>query len=94
MTQEHPIDELDVPLTRDPFLRTLLRHLSGALEDVVGTDEAAGFISLVGQEMGHEIGAMYRRALAVPRRQSAASAVADQPLRALAVARGSRRSWA
>jgi predicted ArsR family transcriptional regulator len=55
----------DVPLERDVFLRTLLRHLSGTLQDVVGLDEAAGFVSVVGQEMGDQIGGMYRRALAV-----------------------------
>lgn len=79
MTEEPRIEQLDVPLTRDPFLRTLLRHLSGALEDVVGTEEAAGFISLVGQEMGHEIGGMYRRALAVPKldRQQTAEVLVD-----------------
>jgi predicted ArsR family transcriptional regulator len=54
-----------LPLERDGFLRTLLRHLSGVLQDVVGLDEAAGFVSVVGQKMGDEIGAMYRRALAV-----------------------------
>jgi predicted ArsR family transcriptional regulator len=56
---------LDVPLSRDPFLRTLIRHLSGALQDVVGLDEAAGFITLVGQRVGDEINAMYRSALGV-----------------------------
>lgn len=65
----------DVPLERDVFLRTLLRHLSGTLQDVVGLDEAAGFISVVGQEMGDQIGALYRRALAVE--QLTAAQVAD-----------------
>lgn len=57
--------DVDVPLERDVFLRTLLRHLSGTLQDVVGLDEASGFISVVGQEMGEQIDAMYRRALRV-----------------------------
>jgi hypothetical protein len=56
---------IDVPLERDVFLRTLLRHLAGTLQDVVGTQEASGFISVVGQEMGDQIGGMYRRALDV-----------------------------
>ena len=56
---------LDVPLERDGFLRTLLRHLAGTLEDVVGLDEAAGFVSVVGQKMGDEINATYRAALGV-----------------------------
>jgi hypothetical protein len=55
-----------VPLERDVFLRTLVRHLSGALQEVVGLPEASGFISIVGQRMGDEIDKMYRTALAVP----------------------------
>jgi predicted ArsR family transcriptional regulator len=54
-----------IPLERDVFLRTLLRHLAGALQEVVGLDQAAGFVSLVGQRMGDEIGAAYRSALGV-----------------------------
>ncbi len=57
----------DVRLERDVFLRTLLRHLTGALEDVVGVRDAAGFVSIVGQRMGDELGAEYRRALGVER---------------------------
>ncbi len=56
---------LDLPLERDAFLRTLLRHLSGTLQDVVGIEEASGFISVVGQEMGEEIGDIYRRAFSL-----------------------------
>ncbi|MDF1586301.1 methanogen output domain 1-containing protein [Rhodospirillales bacterium YIM 152171] len=57
----------DVPLDRDLFLRQLVRELSGALEDVVGLEEASGYISLVGAAMGEQIGASYRRALKVER---------------------------
>lgn len=53
-------------LDRDVFLRTLLRELAGTLQDVVGLDEAAGFISVVGQRIGDQINAGYRRELAVP----------------------------
>jgi predicted ArsR family transcriptional regulator len=63
--QELELHEL--PLERDVFCRTLLRHLAGVLQDVVGLDEAAGFISVVGQEMGDQIGGMYRKALAIDR---------------------------
>ena len=56
-----------VSLERDVFLRTLLRHLAGTLQDVVGLEEASGFVSLVGQQMGDEIGGMYRHALGVER---------------------------
>ena len=56
----------DVPLERDVFLRTLLRELAGTLSDVVGLEEAAGFVSVVGQRMGQQINAMYRESLALP----------------------------
>lgn len=54
---------LEVPLERDVFMRTLIRHLAGTLEEVVGLDEANGFISIVGQQMGEELGREYRKAL-------------------------------
>lgn len=62
-----PLLSDDVPLERDAFLRTLVRHLTGSLEDVIGLEEASGFVALVGQEMGEQIGDMYRDALALPR---------------------------
>lgn len=54
-----------VALDRDVFLRNLLRHLSGTLEDVVGVDEASGYISVVGGSIGDQIDAEYRRAIGV-----------------------------
>jgi hypothetical protein len=60
------VADADVPLERDVFLRTLLRHLAGTLQDVVGLDEAAGFVSVVGQKMGDEINTAYKAALSVP----------------------------
>jgi len=61
------VRHLDIALSRDPFMRTLLRHLAGTLEEVVGVQEASGFISVVGQQMADEIGSAYREALGVPR---------------------------
>jgi predicted ArsR family transcriptional regulator len=61
------LQHLPVLLERDVFLRMLLRHLAGTLEEVVGLQEASGFISVVGQKMGDEINAAYRTALSVPR---------------------------
>ena len=52
-------------LDRDVFLRTLIRELSGTLQDVVGIQEAAGFVSVVGQRVGEWINDEYRRALRV-----------------------------
>jgi predicted ArsR family transcriptional regulator len=60
------VSELPIPLERDVFLRTLLRHLAGSLQSVVGLEEASGFISVVGHEMGEEIDRSYRAALGVP----------------------------
>ena len=57
------IADLDVPLERDVFLRNLLRELSGTLEEVVGFEEASGFISIVGQQIGDWINQTYREAL-------------------------------
>jgi predicted ArsR family transcriptional regulator len=57
---------LDVPLERDLFLRTLIRELSGTLQDVVGLNEASGFVSVVGQRVGEHIDLQYRTALGVP----------------------------
>ena len=60
------LSQLAVPLERDVFLRSLIRELSGTLQDVVGLEEAAGFVSIVGQRMGERINDDYRRALALP----------------------------
>ncbi len=59
------ISQLDVPLERDVFLRSLIRELSGTLQDVVGLEEASGFISVVGQRIGEAIGEAYCSALQV-----------------------------
>jgi predicted ArsR family transcriptional regulator len=56
---------LDIPLNRDVFLRTLIRELSGTLEDIVGLKEAAGFISVVGQNVGDQMNQDYRSAFRV-----------------------------
>lgn len=53
-----------VDLNRDEFLRRLIRELAGTLEDVVGLEEAAGFVSIVGQHIGEWINQDYRQALA------------------------------
>ena len=62
-----PIAELSIPLERDVFVRSLLRHLAGTLQDVVGLEQASGFVSVVGQRIGDELDGMYRRALRVER---------------------------
>lgn len=61
------VDELEVPLDPDRYLRSLIGELSGALQDIVGMDEAHGFISLVGLRMGRRMNLGYRRASGVGR---------------------------
>ncbi|HYQ82784.1 MAG TPA: hypothetical protein VEP28_01985, partial [Rubrobacter sp.] len=53
--QPGTMEDLPIPLERDVFLRTLIRELSGTLQDVVGMEEASGFISVVGQRVGDQI---------------------------------------
>jgi predicted ArsR family transcriptional regulator len=76
---ESPLQGLDVPLERDLFLRTLIRELAGTLQDVVGLEEAAGFISVVGQRIGDQINAEYQDALEVSRltREQVADVLVD-----------------
>lgn len=59
------VSTLPLPLERDLFMRTLIRELSGTLQDVVGLEEAAGFISVVGQRIGDQINESYKNALQV-----------------------------
>lgn len=62
------IDKINLgnePLNRDVFLRTLIRELSGTLQDVVGLEEASGFISVVGQNVGRQMNEDYKKALQV-----------------------------
>ena len=65
-TRRVHLETLSLPLERDVFLRTLIRHLAGSLQDVVGVEEASGFISIVGQRMGDEINTGYKAALDMP----------------------------
>lgn len=59
------VSDLPIPLERDLFSRMLIRELSGALQDIIGIEEASGFVSLVGQRMADQIGQEYRQALQV-----------------------------
>lgn len=58
---------LPVLLDRDVFLRTLVRELAGTLQEIVGLEEASGFVSVVGQTIGQQIDAEYRSAMGVRR---------------------------
>ncbi|WP_199611610.1 methanogen output domain 1-containing protein [Flocculibacter collagenilyticus] len=63
ISDELKIDCVELPLERDLFLRTLVRELSGTLEDIIGYEEAAGYISIVGQRVGEWINTEYKQAL-------------------------------
>jgi predicted ArsR family transcriptional regulator len=80
-TLPNPADavNLQVPLDRDIFLRTLIRELSGTLEDVVGLEAASGYISVVGQNVGEQIDRDYRAAFRVDRlrREQVAQVLVD-----------------
>jgi predicted ArsR family transcriptional regulator len=79
MERSEQVESLQIPLDRDVFLRTLIRELSGTLQDVVGLEEASGFVSVVGQRVGEQLDASYRTALHVPRltREQVASVLVD-----------------
>ena len=64
---DEAVRRAEIPLERDGFLRTMLRELAGSLEGVVGLDEAKGFVSLVGQQLGDALNETYTKALRVPR---------------------------
>ncbi len=65
-SSQQQVSQLNVPLDRDIFLRTLIRELSGTLQDVVGLAEASGFVSVVGQNIGRQMDKDYKAALQVP----------------------------
>jgi predicted ArsR family transcriptional regulator len=75
----NPAASASVPLDRDVFMRTLIRELSGTLQEVVGLEEASGFISVVGQAMGRQIDESYKAALGVERleREQVAEVLVD-----------------
>lgn len=57
---------LHVPLDRDIFMRTLVRELANVMRDIIGVDQASGFVSVVGQVMGRRLDEQYRAALGIP----------------------------
>lgn len=57
------VRQVDIRLERDEFTRSMIRELAGTLQEVVGLDEAEGFIAVVGQRVGEDINARYQAAL-------------------------------
>ncbi len=76
---QNPLEKIDVPLERDVFLRTLIRELAGTLQDVIGLEEASGFISVVGQRMGDQMNHDYKQALGISnlKREQVAQVLVD-----------------
>ena len=54
------IQGLKLPLNRDLFFRKMIRSFAKSLEETVGLDEAAGYVALVGSEVGNWIEEQYR----------------------------------
>lgn len=79
MSYRKDLTVLPIPLERDVFMRTLIRELSGTLQDVIGVKEASGFISVVGQKVGDAINGEYRKALGVSQlsREEVAAVLVD-----------------
>ena len=47
-------------LRPEDFFADIVGHLVGTLEDVIGYEDAAGFVAQVGSEMGERIAELYR----------------------------------
>ncbi len=48
-------EDFDFDLDRDLFLRQMVRDLAGTLEEVVGLEEANGFLALTGQRIASNV---------------------------------------
>lgn len=57
------VSNLPIGLKSSSFLQHLLGLVAETLEDVVGLEDASGFIALVGQQMGNQINELYTQAL-------------------------------
>ena len=66
MAEQSP-EQVSLKLEPDWFMRSLIRELTGTLEDVVGIEDASGYISVVGANIGSAIDKAYRDGLSVDR---------------------------
>ncbi|MBT8096100.1 MAG: transcriptional regulator, partial [Woeseia sp.] len=57
---DSPSAKASVDLSRDVFMRDLVRELAGTLENVIGLEDASGYISVVGQLIGEKIDSAYK----------------------------------
>lgn len=76
---DSPASRLDIGLERDVFARSLIRELAGTLQEVVGLEDASGYISVVGTAIGEQIDTTYRNAFVVDRlsREQVADVLVD-----------------
>ena len=56
-------ENLPIERNRDQFLRELVRELAGTLEEVVGLEDAEGFVSVVGNRIGEVMNQDYETLL-------------------------------
>ncbi len=61
-SSHNQIASVQLPIDRDQFLRSMIRELAGTLQDVVGIEEAAGFLNVVGSRAGQHVNEIYRNA--------------------------------
>lgn len=59
------IQEAVLPLDRDRFLRIIIGEMAETLQDIVGEDEARGFMAVIGQRVGEHINGCFKAALQV-----------------------------
>ena len=59
------VESLALPIERDQFLRTMIRELAGTLQDVIGIEEAAGFLNVVGYRTGQHVNQLYQNGLQI-----------------------------
>ncbi len=57
------LSDMDIEIDRDSFFRRMIRDLSGLLQDVVGDDEARGFVAIVGARIGDLFNRTYQEML-------------------------------
>lgn len=65
MTESPQLQDLAVPLDRDTFLISIIVELAGTIEEIMGDEEAAAYLSLVGQKIGVWINELYKKKLGV-----------------------------
>ncbi|MBN8182679.1 MULTISPECIES: methanogen output domain 1-containing protein [Stappiaceae] len=61
--QQPEITKAQIPLETTDFFNQIIRELSGALQEIVGLNEAEGFIALVANRIGEKINSDYKSAL-------------------------------